>query len=62
MIYDSGGSSSLSWNLHQVRRLAWLLRDRISADAWRILNHFDQQFSRRRRPSPCASAAALGSA
>jgi len=59
MVYDSGGSSSLSWNLHQVRSLAWLLRDRISADAWRILNHFAQQFSVSPPPEPLRMSGAL---
>ena len=45
MIYDSERRDSLAWNTHQVRRLGWLLRDRISADAWRILNQLDQQMS-----------------
>jgi uncharacterized circularly permuted ATP-grasp superfamily protein/uncharacterized alpha-E superfamily protein len=45
MIYDSESRGGLGWSLHQVRRVAWLLRDRISADAWQILNHFDQEFS-----------------
>jgi uncharacterized circularly permuted ATP-grasp superfamily protein/uncharacterized alpha-E superfamily protein len=59
IIYDSAGRSSLSWNLHQVRRLAWLLRDRISADAWRILNHFAQQFSVPPPPEPLRMSGAL---
>ena len=45
VIYDSEDKSSLPWTLNQLRRVAWLLRDRISADAWRILNRFDQQFA-----------------
>ncbi len=45
MVYDSGARSSLGWTLHQLRRVAWLLRDRISTDAWRVLNHFGQQFT-----------------
>jgi uncharacterized circularly permuted ATP-grasp superfamily protein/uncharacterized alpha-E superfamily protein len=45
MIYDSASRGGLGWNLHQVRRVAWLLRDRISADAWQILNRFEQEFS-----------------
>ena len=45
MVYDSSAPSSLGWTLHQLRRVAWLLRDRISTDAWRVLNHFDQQFA-----------------
>jgi len=43
MMYDPG--SGLAWNIHQVRRVAGLLRDRISVDAWLILNRLDQQFS-----------------
>ena len=45
MVYDPAASNGLVWNIHQVRRLAWLLRDRISVDAWLILNQLDQQFS-----------------
>ncbi len=43
MMSDAG--SGLAVNIHQVRRVAWLLRDRISVDAWLILNQLDQQFS-----------------
>ncbi|MBL8222554.1 MAG: circularly permuted type 2 ATP-grasp protein, partial [Bryobacterales bacterium] len=45
LVFDSEARSSLAYNVHHVRRLAWLLRDRISADAWRILNQLDQQFT-----------------
>ncbi len=45
MMYDPAASNGLVWNIHQVRRVAWLLRDRISVDAWLILNQLDQQFS-----------------
>ncbi len=45
VVYDSDAKSSLGWTLSQMRRVAWLLRDRFSADAWRILNRFDQQFA-----------------
>ncbi|MDP9112194.1 MAG: circularly permuted type 2 ATP-grasp protein [Acidobacteriota bacterium] len=43
MMYDP--ASWLASNVHQVRRVASLLRDRISVDAWLILNQLDQQFS-----------------
>jgi uncharacterized circularly permuted ATP-grasp superfamily protein/uncharacterized alpha-E superfamily protein len=59
IIYDSAERSSLSWNLHQVRRLAWLLRDRISADAWRILNQFAQHFATPPPPEPLRMSGAL---
>ena len=45
MIYSPQASNGLIAHIHQVRRLAWLLRDRISVDAWMILNQLDQQFS-----------------
>ena len=45
MIYDPNAANGLVWSIHQVRRVAWLLRDRISVDAWLILNQLDQQFS-----------------
>ena len=45
MVYHPAASNGLVWNIHQVRRVAWLLRDRISVDAWLILNQLDQQFS-----------------
>ena len=46
MVYKPAASNGLVWNIHQVRRVAWLLRDRISVDAWLILNQLDQQFSK----------------
>ncbi len=45
MIYDRSAANGLVGNIHQVRRVAGLLRDRISVDAWRVLNQLDQQFS-----------------
>jgi uncharacterized alpha-E superfamily protein len=45
MIYDPAAPNGLVSGIHQVRRVAWLLRDRISVDAWLILNQLDQQFS-----------------
>jgi uncharacterized circularly permuted ATP-grasp superfamily protein/uncharacterized alpha-E superfamily protein len=58
MIYDSDSRGSLAWNVHRIRRVAWLLRDRISADAWNIVNHFDQQFS----PAPLPEALQISAA
>jgi uncharacterized circularly permuted ATP-grasp superfamily protein/uncharacterized alpha-E superfamily protein len=52
MIYDGKASNSLPSNIHRVRGVAWLLRDRISADAWRILNHLDLQLSEPPPPEP----------
>jgi uncharacterized alpha-E superfamily protein len=52
MIYDGQAHSSLPANIHRVRSVAWLLRDRISADAWRILNQLDLQLSAPPPPEP----------
>jgi uncharacterized circularly permuted ATP-grasp superfamily protein/uncharacterized alpha-E superfamily protein len=52
MIYDATQKSSIGWLLDQLRRVAWLLRDRFSADAWHILNRFNQQFTTRPRNDP----------
>jgi len=45
LIYDPSPRTSIGANIREIRRVAWLLRDRISADAWRILSRFEQQFS-----------------
>lgn len=45
LIYDGESSTSLPANIRRVRSVGWLLRDRISADAWRILNQLDRQMS-----------------
>jgi uncharacterized alpha-E superfamily protein len=42
-----------------LRRVAYLLRDRFSVDAWRILNRFDRQFSRAQPREPLRSGRAL---
>jgi uncharacterized alpha-E superfamily protein len=52
MIYDGQADNSLPANIHRVRGVAWLLRDRISADAWRILNQLDLQLSAPPPPEP----------
>jgi len=52
LIYDGEASNSLPANIHRVRSVGWLLRDRISADAWRILNQLDLQLSAPPPPEP----------
>jgi uncharacterized circularly permuted ATP-grasp superfamily protein/uncharacterized alpha-E superfamily protein len=52
MIYDSAAPGGLVSILHEVRHIGWLLRDRISTDAWRILNQLEQE-----TPNPFANEA-----
>jgi uncharacterized alpha-E superfamily protein len=59
VIFDSEEKSSLGFTLKHLRRVAWLLRDRFSADAWRILNRFDKQFASRPPIEPLRMGRAL---
>jgi uncharacterized alpha-E superfamily protein len=61
MIYDGEAHNGLPANIRRIRRIGWLLRDRISADAWRVINQLDMQLSASPPPEPVriASAQAL---
>jgi uncharacterized alpha-E superfamily protein len=45
MVYDPTQTSSLRWNLRELRRVAWHLKERLSADTWRVLQQLESQFS-----------------
>lgn len=45
LVYDSTQMSSLRWNLKELRRVAWHLKERLSADAWRVLQQLESQFT-----------------
>ena len=46
MVYDPSRISSLGWNLKEMRRVAWQLKERMSNDTWRVLLHLESEFSR----------------
>ncbi|WP_162180040.1 circularly permuted type 2 ATP-grasp protein [Bryobacter aggregatus] len=50
MIYDLAGMSSLGWNLKQIRRSAWPLKERLSSDTWRVLQQLESEASRPSNP------------
>ena len=52
LIADREERRSLRSGVREIRRVAYLLRDRISADAWRVLKHLDQQFTGTPPPEP----------
>jgi uncharacterized circularly permuted ATP-grasp superfamily protein/uncharacterized alpha-E superfamily protein len=58
MIYDPAAPNGMVWHIHQARRVAWLLRDRISLDAWLILNQLEREFSAQARPEALQIGAA----
>jgi uncharacterized circularly permuted ATP-grasp superfamily protein/uncharacterized alpha-E superfamily protein len=45
MVYDPTQTSSLRWNLKELRRVAWHLKERLSPDTWRVLQQLETQFS-----------------
>ena len=40
---DSSRRGSLLWTVNKMQRVGWLLRDRISADTWLVLNRLAQK-------------------
>jgi uncharacterized circularly permuted ATP-grasp superfamily protein/uncharacterized alpha-E superfamily protein len=45
MVYDPTQTSSLRWNVKELRRVAWHLKERLSTDTWRVLQQIESQFS-----------------
>jgi uncharacterized circularly permuted ATP-grasp superfamily protein/uncharacterized alpha-E superfamily protein len=45
MVYDPSQTSSLRWNLKEMRRSARNLKERLSADTWRVLQQLETEFS-----------------
>jgi uncharacterized alpha-E superfamily protein len=45
IVYDPSQMSSLRWNLKELRRIAWHLKERLSSDTWRVLQQLESQFS-----------------
>jgi uncharacterized circularly permuted ATP-grasp superfamily protein/uncharacterized alpha-E superfamily protein len=45
MVYDPSQTSSLRWNLKELRRVAWHLKERLSADTWRTLQQLESHFT-----------------
>jgi uncharacterized alpha-E superfamily protein len=45
MVYDPSRSSGIGWNLNNVRRVAWPLKERFSQDTWRVLQDLEAALS-----------------
>ncbi len=45
MVYDPTRSSGIGWNLKQIRRVTWPLKERLSQDTWRVLQQLETEFS-----------------
>ncbi len=44
-VFDREQPGSLAASIAELHRLAWLARDRISPDSWRVLSRLDQEFT-----------------
>jgi uncharacterized alpha-E superfamily protein len=45
MVYDPSQTSSLRWNLKELRRVARHLKERLSSDTWRVLQQLESHFA-----------------
>jgi uncharacterized circularly permuted ATP-grasp superfamily protein/uncharacterized alpha-E superfamily protein len=59
LLFDVERRGSLGWHADQLRRVAWLLRDRLSNDTWRVLNRLDAEFKTPQLPEPLRMGGAI---
>jgi uncharacterized circularly permuted ATP-grasp superfamily protein/uncharacterized alpha-E superfamily protein len=59
MIHDPAAISGLGWNLKQIRRTAWPLKERLSGDTWRVLQQLELEASQPANPYLSKRPAAL---
>jgi len=52
LAYDPARAYGIGRNLKQLRRSAWNLRERLSADTWRVLQQLETEFSKPAPSSP----------
>lgn len=43
-LLHSTSKGGFSWQIHQLRNVAWLLRDRLSDDAWRAISRLETEY------------------
>ena len=46
LVRDESGPTGLRWSLKQMRRVALNLKERLSADTWRVLQQIERDFAR----------------
>lgn len=42
MVFDQSAAPGLGWNLQQIRRLSWEVKERLSQDTWRVLQQLER--------------------
>jgi uncharacterized circularly permuted ATP-grasp superfamily protein/uncharacterized alpha-E superfamily protein len=43
-VYESEDRRGFGWQIHQLRHVAWMLRDRLSGDAWRTISRLESDY------------------
>lgn len=46
LVYDATRMGGIGWNLKQMRRSAWNLKERLSSDTWRVVQQLEADISR----------------
>ncbi len=45
MVFEPNHPSGIGWNLRQIRRLSWEVKERISSDTWRVLQQLERDYA-----------------
>jgi uncharacterized circularly permuted ATP-grasp superfamily protein/uncharacterized alpha-E superfamily protein len=45
MVFEADAVSALGWNVRQIRRLSWEVKERLSEDTWRVLQQLERGFN-----------------
>ncbi|MEQ1757666.1 MAG: circularly permuted type 2 ATP-grasp protein [Vicinamibacterales bacterium] len=45
LVFDPDRPSGIGWNLRQIRRLSWEVKERLSQDTWRVLQQLEKGFA-----------------
>ncbi|HEY3442465.1 MAG TPA: circularly permuted type 2 ATP-grasp protein [Paludibaculum sp.] len=46
LAFDQSQTAGAGWNLKQLRRVAWQIKEKLSADTWRVLQQLETGFTR----------------
>ncbi|MGB7217773.1 MAG: circularly permuted type 2 ATP-grasp protein [Vicinamibacterales bacterium] len=60
MVFDQEHVAGIGWNLQQIRRLSWEVKERLSQDTWRVLQQLERGFADAPPTSPDRRFVAAG--
>ena len=59
LVFDPDRPSGMGWNVRQIRRLSWEVKERLSHDTWRVLQQLEKRLRRRAEQPRSPVVAAL---